>query len=314
MKVYKAVKQGALQPLEVAGVINDSLLSKEVEVSLKDKSSISGIVREVNGGYIVLSRTGDWTDKVKLFVDTIEDLKSSEHPYYTFEHKRNLRVQKIPRSEFRYEESGLKDLLGKFVFVNYDGKLIDGQIVDFKYKNKNDCSITIKSLSEHKTIESYRLRGLEITSENIKGHQLSKRLRQLEVDLLVKLDEKFFLGNSDSLKNKKIDPNDLIDSYFKARIDEFKDKQVDLSKFEYLWTQEIFDEYENCKSKKLDASLNEDLKKAREVNLYYDTRIRFVNFVIDEVKLINWTEYSIPQKDGIIEALEYLYDVELPFQ
>lgn len=314
MKMYKTIKKGTLQPLGVVGVINESLISKEVEVSLKDKSSIIGIVREVNGRYIVLSKVGNWEDKTKLSVDNIENLKSSEHPYFTFEHKRNLRVERIPRPQFRYEEKELKELLGKFVFINYDGKLIDGQIVHFKYINDNEYSITIKSTLEHKTIESYQLRGLEITSENIKGHQLSKRLKQLEMDLFVDLEERFFLGDIDALRSKKVDPNDLIDLYFLSKIDELKGKKVDFNKFKYLWTQEIFDKYEDSKDKKLDYSLNGNLKGAREVNLYYETRIEFVDFLIDKVKAIDWTEYSLSQNDGVIEALEYLYDVDIPFQ
>lgn len=315
MKVYKTIEQGPLQPLGMVEVINESLLSKEVEVSLKDESSVNGIVREVNGGYIILSRVGNWGDKFKLFIENIQDLKSSEHPYFTLEHKRNLRVENVPTPEFRYDENELKSLMGKFVFINYDGKLIDGQIVDFKYVSNHESAITVKSEFEYKTIESYRLRELEITSDNTKGHQLIKRLRQLETDLFVELEEKFSLGNVDALRNKKVDPNDLIDSYFKMKIDELKGELVNLNKYEYLWTQEIFDEYEDCNKKNaIDSSLNEKLKKAREVNLYYDTRINFINYAINEVKSIDWTEYSKSQGDGVIEALEYLYDVELLFQ
>lgn len=291
---------------------NLDLHNKEVEIRMSDGSVIEGVARDLveNEGFM-LAINGDWENRKFINIDEIEDINASIYPYYSFKHKRNLREQKKPRFEFRFNNKELSDLVGKYVSVNYDGKVIEGKVIDCKFNNQGSNKITVERVSgEIKTIDDYRLRNLDITGSSYSEHQGFKRLRDLEEELFILYEDNYSCDCSDGPENKVIEPDHLLEKYFEAKlrvIEGYKD--VDFDEFNYNWIQETVErrnEYPNENG--IDNSFYKDVKKARDLNNYYKLKKSFIDNIFEKVSEIDWSTYCKGQKEGEIYALNYIYE------
>lgn len=289
----------------------ESLQDKEVSIELTNGELIEGVVKEVCKNVISISKSGNWQSKIEIDIENIEKLSSSEHPYYSHKYKISLREEKRPRSRFRYSRNELKDLIGKYVLINYDGKFFDGKVIETIYKrDEKKCNvIVVESLDgEIKEIDDYRLRDLEVTGSSLKVHQGVLAIKSFESDLHIELENNFSGGDLDALTNKKVEPDELIEKYFQYKIDTLKGMNIIFYEVDYNWVNEILPETASSNGK-ASKPLYNDVKKARAVNKYYDERKKFVDFIVRKAQLVDWTAYHKKQSDGVIEVLEYVYEL-----
>lgn len=286
------------------------LINKEVKVTMKDGKVIEGIVRDVpSKEEIVLARNGDWDNRVSIYNNEVKKIDSSSHPYYSNSHKIDLREQKKPRFEFRFNERELYNLVGKYASINYDGKLIEGKIIDCIFRGYNYNEVVIESLSgEIKSIHDYRLRDLEITGSSLPEHQGFKQMRKIEEELFIMLED-FNKECPEGPDCKVIEPDYLLERYFEARLKVTEGFNVDLNEFNYSWIQETADrrsEYPNGNS--IDKSFYKDVKKSRDLNDYYNFKKSFIDIIFCKISDVDWSTYGKNQTKGEIDALNYIYE------
>lgn len=287
------------------------LRDKEVDLILHNGTKIFGIVRETKeNGDLILAINGDWDKKECIVKSTIKSINASEYPYYSLSHKRCLREQKKPRIEFRFNQDELSALVGKYASVNYDGKIIEGKIIYCVINENGPKKIVIKSSSgEEKSISDYRLRTLNITGETYTEHKGFERIMDLEEELFVLKQDKYYCELPDAPFFLIKDPESLIETYFEARVRILKGHTADLADFNYNWIQETIEQRSKySKDFGADQDFYEDAKKARDLNKYYACRKLFVDTIFDKVNEVNWLTYCKSQKDGEIEALSYIYE------
>lgn len=287
------------------------LHNKAVEITMKDGGLIEGIVRETSKDKeIILAKDGNWDDRENVSIKDIEDINASEYPYYSLSYKRRLREQKKPRFEFRFSKEELSYFVGKYVSVNYDGKVIEGKVNDCKFIKSGENEIIIEAPpGEIKTIHDYRLRSIEITGLNYAESQGFQKIRDLEEELFIILEEEYTGGCPEGPDCKVNEPDALLEKYFESKLRIFKGEKVDLSGFNYNWIKEIVDQRDNYKNgSKVNDIFLEEVNRARDLNMYYDLRKTFIDVVFNKVRDVDWASYSINQSKGEIKALEYIYD------
>lgn len=290
------------------------LEDKEVFLLLEDGTTKQGIVRSLNESFFILLQNGHWDLEEKVETISVKRLFFSPYPYYDMRHKTFLRENKIPLSEFRFNEEDLASLLECFLLINYDGKVINGKLKKYsKIKNEigfvKTFSLLIETDEEQKEVEDYRIRFLEITGKTEVENKRNEKLRELE--------EKILLLHSGDLDNKimeldfdLMDPDELAEKYFEVKIDEKKGKA---SKFEYNsynWAQELLNRNE-CSKNKPNLSLYEDLKIAREINCYYVSKLEFIDRMVETIEKVDWKPLFGSQKQGELFALEYMWKSDL---
>lgn len=279
----------------------DEMKNKEALIKLKNQEIIDGVIRGLEDENLIVSKNGEWRDKINVSIVDIENMNLSKYPYFTMEHKRDLRERKIPRYEFRYDNETLKKMIGCYVFINYDGKLIDGEITSVNLLRK---SMTISNGNDEKEIMCYQLIDLEFTGKSESEHNGKLKLREIESKIYEEL-ERINKGDKNALCNKTMNPDDLLDDYF-----EFKMGKCEAKNFEYSWLLEIMESHSslNNSNKKI---INERVMNAKKVNEYYQSRICLIDFIIKEVNKVDWTQYSMTQSLGVNTALNYFYDSEI---
>mgnify|MGYP001075635259 CR=1 FL=1 len=121
--------------------------------------------------------------------------------------------------------------------------------------------------------------------------------------------------------------DDLVRKYFKAKIEakkegkdldevgkEFRGKfdtpEVDKDSFYSIEPYGEADFREVWTSSSEDA-YNEALMEAEKVEDYYYDRLDFTDEAIYMVEQVDWTKYGVSQREGEIEALEYMYENDL---
>lgn len=281
------------------------LEDKEITIIMKDNRVIEGIVHDViNENKIVISKNGNWKDRETVDLTEAKGYEVSEYPYYSLQHKTTLRECKQPRFEFRFSREDLDKLFGKYATINYDGKIIEGEITGYRFKKNGPNEISIKSQDEVKVIEDYRLRTIEITGSTKFEHEQLQELRELEEELFLLSEDKFKVEYVDFACREE-DPDVLLDKYFLARIEKLKGSNLDLENFEYNWVQEVVKQKEKFANDGDD--FYEEVKKARDLTEYYEIRKDFIDEIFIRVKQVNWLKYT-NQTIGEIKALEYIYD------
>ena len=302
----------------------------EVEVTLKDGTKLNGILSNNKKDSISLRLGGNKNKEVKL--SDVQNMKSlSEYKYFSKEYKEELRRNNKARPEFRYAKEDLDNYKNTFISVEYDDKSFDGEVIDTHYEGDHNSGLIIQSENgEVKHIKNYRLTSVEHTGDNLREHKQTKRLKELEDfvsdELFVNIDS--VPGNSDNdyLEN----PRKVIDDYFKAVIMKEKGLDVDLTKAGvHDWIGDVDDAKDNGAyddasryyhdrergggqytewSERSEEAYNDDLDAAEENEIFCEDRKELINDMVKEVKAIDWTPYYDTQKEGEIEALEYLYD------
>lgn len=286
-----------------------NLTNKEIEAVMMSGNVIEGIIIEKNGDNLVVAVNGDRNNRMLININNALNVNISEYPYYSFRHKRNLREQKRPRFEFRFTREELNELVGKYVSINYDGKVIEGEVVKYIFREgKCPNEIIVKSKDEEKSIHDYRIRKIEITGENSAQHEGFKKMRSLEEELFELSQDKFNDYDYEDLDYRGVEPNQLLEEYFYTRMRGLKDKNVDLSRFDYNWVQEVVNYHKDKSNRKADEHVLNEIKKARNVNNYYNQRKEFIDFIFEKVRSVNWKSYCKNQLEAEIEALEYIYE------
>lgn len=286
-----------------------NLTNKEIEAVMMNGDVIEGIIIEKKGDNLVVAVNGDRNNRMLININNTLNVNISEYPYYSFRHKRILREQKRPRFEFRFTKEELNELVGKYVSINYDGKVIEGEVVKYIFREgKCPNEIIVKSKDEEKSIHDYRIRKIEITGENSAQHEGFKKMRSLEEELFELSQDKFNDYDYEDLDYRGVEPNQLLEEYFYTRMRGLKDKSVDLSKFDYNWVQEVVNYHKDKANRKADEHVLNEIKKARNVNNYYNQRKEFIDFIFEKVRSVNWKSYCKNQLEAEIEALEYIYE------
>lgn len=286
----------------------DILQDREVEITLKTGENIEGIVKEVLDTKMTIAKNGIWENELDIEFSEVKRIEVSEHPYYSLTHKRWLREEKKPRIEFRFSKEDLEELLNSYAVINYDGKIIEGRIVEYKHRKHGSNEITVKTLEgEIKNIEDYRLIELEITGISELEHKGYKKVRELEEEIYILAQEEEFEEIPTDLTFTDVDPDNLLEKYFESKLNVLRGQKVDFNQFNYNWAQEILEE-----NKKKTCGVNNEfykiIKLARDVNQYYSQKRNFIEKIFIEAQMINWTKYNKSQKAGAIEALEYIYE------
>lgn len=290
--------------------LDEGLINKETIITLKEKEGlIDGVIRKIEGKNIVVSKYGNWDKKEIYHIDEIDKIKVSEFPYYSLEHKRTLRLQEIPRHTFRYTHCELRDLLGKYAFVNYDGKIIDGKIVNISFKDRDGThnTITVRpigSTNEDKTIEDFRLRELEITGDTEGKHLMKHEFNRIEMELYTKSENEYSHCHLDMDLESDVDPDNLLEKLFEAKINGLKGEFFAPEKFVYSWTQEVLEKENELTSEELAKKIS----IARNNNEYYECKQEFLEEIFKYVSKVNWSAFGISQLEGEIKALEHIYD------
>lgn len=286
-----------------------NLTNKEIEAVMMNGDVIEGIIIEKNGDNLVVAVNGDRNNRMLININNTLNVNISEYPYYSFRHKRILREQKRPRFEFRFTKEELNELVGKYVSINYDGKVIEGEVVKYIFREgKCPNEIIVKSKDEEKSIHDYRIRKIEITGENSAQHEGFKKMRSLEEELFELSQDKFNDYDYEDLDYRGVEPNQLLEEYFYTRMRGLKDKSVDLSRFDYNWVQEVVNYHKDKANRRADEHVLNEIKKARNVNNYYNQRKEFIDFIFEKVRSVNWKSYCKNQLEAEIEALEYIYE------
>lgn len=286
-----------------------NLTNKEIEAVMMNGDVIEGIIIEKNGDNLVVAVNGDRNNRMLININNTLNVNISEYPYYSFRHKRILREQKRPRFEFRFTKEELNELVGKYVSINYDGKVIEGEVVKYIFREgKRPNEIIVKSKNEKKSIHDYRIRKIEITGENLAQHEGFKKMRSLEEELFELSQDKFNDYDYEDLDYRGVEPNQLLEEYFYTKMRGLKDKSVDLSKFDYNWVQEVVNYHKDKSNGKADEHVLNEIKKARNVNNYYNQRKEFIDLIFEKVRSVDWKSYCKNQLEAEIEALEYIYE------
>lgn len=290
----------------------NNLENKEISLLLTDGDKIQGVVTSLNGDLLNVAKNGNWEDLIELNINDVIKLKHSKYPYFDLKHKADLRESKIPLLDFRYTKEQLEKLLNCYVLVNYDGKIIEGKIIEY-YSSKNkegykNIIFIIENKNEIKDVADYRLRSLEILGKTELEYKKNILFRKVESNVREIYDEEYY-STFDEFDCQVKDPDDTLDDYFKDRINALEGKEVDFDKYVYNWSLEVVSRkdlfYENSGDKKL----YEEFKEARQVTEYYKKQKEFINLVFDVVEnLKSLPDYGQDPQKTKIEILKYLYN------
>lgn len=288
-----------------------SIINKEADIKLKTNGLISGVIKSVSrdedGDFAISLVNGDWKKRTIIKFNNVESIDVSIYPYYSMEHLSSLRMIKRPRREFRYSNKQLKDLLDKYVMINYDGKKIEGRVSNVSFNNVNESIIIIElDTLEEKEVPTYRLRELEVLGSSIDEYNLYKRIREFENETLDELN--YYKNFQHSSEYSLVNPVTELEKYFEAIIDYHNGKEINLSEYDYDWVDEIKELFDGDKSDEL-YSIEIDL--AVNVNEYYNDRKAFIRNAVQRAEDIDWTIYGVKQKSGEKEALMYLYESDI---
>lgn len=133
--------------------------------------------------------------------------------------------------------------------------------------------------------------------------------------------------NSDDFQDEMNAADDLARKYFKAKIEakrkgkdmgevnkEF-DGKVDTPEVErdsfYSIQPSGTTDFREVWTSSSEEAYNDTLREAEKVKDYYYDRLDFTDEAIYMVEQVDWTKYGKTQREGEIEALEYMYDNDL---
>lgn len=305
---------------------------KEVKLTMKDGSEVAGVSVGSEDDNISIRPDGDYHNIIKISTDEVANMEvTSTDTTYSQAYRDNLRKQNKARAEFRFAESQLKGIGGKFVQAKYDGKDFDGEVIGIHYEDFDNNGLIVEDENGNvKHIKAYRLTDLEETGDNIREHKQTVRLKVLEDEIadnvLANYDsEPEYSDNTDFQS-----PTEEINKYFRAVIENKRGGNVDLDKITYDWSAEV-DETKDSRAyddssmyyhdfnkgggqyaEWSDASqeaYEDDLNKADKMDEFYEDRKSAINDMVKTVENIDWTQYYDTQQEGEIEALEYLNDI-----
>lgn len=282
----------------------DLIEEREICLITKNKEKIEGVIHSVKDGWLILCRTGDWTNRERFNLKEIKVVSVSEHPYSSFNHHLELRDNKKPLLEFRFTEKDLRNLVGKYATVNYDGKLIEGRITSYVFKKNNPSTITIVNDSLEKEVEDYRLISLEIVESAIELERKNKILEIYEECYQLIREQKKM---KPKINDGDLDPDYLLEEFLKGKIEILKGN-ISHEVKEHDWIKEKIKSNESHSSSSGDPKLYEEIKNARMINEYYQNMKETINQIFYKVQKVNWENYNIAQLTGEIETLEYLLE------
>lgn len=313
------------------------LSAKVATITLKRENNqpeekVEGIVRNVNWEDKTLSIRDEndfFGDIREINMDSVSEFEASKNAYYSEEYKKELRENKKAQKRFKYSKEKLSKFEGKFVKVQYDNKEFDGQVIGTLYSHENDSELIIQNQDgEIKHIKNYQMQSIDFTGTTQMEHETQKRLLKIENELLGNYED-FNWGSSMAPETSEVDPDTQLNEYFQARIKKHEGKKVDLDEFDFDWVKEVEnnrdayldeEEYYNPTmggrqyeewSSNSENVFHDDIRVAEETNKFFEGKKEYIESMVEKVQTIDWTEYGMTQKEGEIEALNYLWDSDL---
>lgn len=307
----------------------DNLKNKAVSLNYEndkgEQESLDGNVKEVNweDNTITVRNKDDIKDEREINLNSVSDFESSRNNYFSKEYKQELRDQNKPQDKFRFSEEKLKQTEGKYVVVDYDGKRFDGKVIDSNYIDRNNSGLIIENENgEVKHIKNYRMQDLDTTGETLEDHKYRLEVNKIH-DEFEKNSSDYDAGDPEALEEAEQNPQEQVDNYIEASIRKNSGENVDLSKYNYDWTEEVERNQEDytdvdyggyADTSGPNESFSEErfeeaLSQSEEVNEYYDLKKDQVNDVFDSVRKVDWRKHGYKtQVEGENQAMRDLMD------
>lgn len=313
------------------------LPNKVATIILKEKNNqprekFEGVVRNVNWEDKTLSvrDEDDFNNVREINMDEVSEFEASKNAYYSEGYKRELRENKKAQKQFRYSKEKLSKFEGQFVRVKYDNQEFDGQVIGTLYHHEHDNELIIQNHDgEIKHIKNYKIQDVDVTGATQMEHETQKKLFEIEDELLDDYND-FNWGDSRVPLTSDVDPVTQAEKYFQARIKKHSGEDINLDKYDFDWVDEVEDnkdayrdssryyhhptmgggQYDEWSSNSED-SFSDDIRIAEGTNEFFEGRKEYIEAMVKKVQMVDWSEYGMTQKEGEIEALNYLSDSDL---
>lgn len=312
-------------PRDIKGKELDDLVGKDVRIAGIGRGVTDGPVYSVDqsgGKRLVRIGTTDGVEVVDLD-DKVQFINASKENYYNPDYRKAMRDINRPLHEFRFNKDNIKDFKDKYVEVKYDGKSFEGKVIDTSYIEEHNSGLIIESEDgQVKHIKSYRMTDLEVVSDNENDFKHHKEIKKFSNEALEDIRN---LEEPDVPQGSEYDPDEEVDRYFSDVIKQKKGEDVDLSKHNVDWEEEVEDRREAYSEQSLgregdvherwtsssEEAFEDDMNRAVETNEYYFTKKDMVDDIVKKAESTDWTKHGKTQEQGVIDALEYIRDRDL---
>lgn len=296
----------------------EKVSSKEVTLEIRDGTTIEGFIKEINEEKDVVTIQDGRNSIVDVDMSVIEDYSVSEEPYFSNKHSESLRAENKATMDFRFSEKDIENYDGKFVEVNYDGKVFSGEVIGTHYKGAHDSGLIIQSHEggDVKHIKNFRMTSIEDTGNTREEHENVQMMKFLESE--VKDGDTVGAGLTEEVpETSETTPADELEGYFEARIRQHEGNEVNLDIYNHDWVSEL---ESNSNDEEYSTNLkygydeekaeryNSDMIIAEEANTVYEERKKQIDKLFDTVREVDWTKYGKSQKDGEVDALYYVLE------
>lgn len=319
--------RGYVSP-DVSGEKLDNLNGKDVRVLMDNGNEYDGAVYSVDqtdGKRELRMETPNGMEKVDL--NKAQFIEASKLPYHNLDYQNAIKKTKLAKGKFRFEPRHLNELENKYVEVEYEGKQFDGKVVGTNYISHKESGLIIESDNgEVKHIKNYRLDDLEVVSDNEADFKNYKQVRDFSNESTQEIRE---LEAPDAPENSSYDPDDEAERYLRDVIKAEKGEDVDLKDNHRVdWEVDVIDNKDGYYlesfgnsgelRERWDTSSQEayegELDKAVDTNEYYETKKELIDDLANKARETDWTKHGKSQKQGVIDALEYISERELTRQ
>lgn len=324
-KNSKTTKDTYRQPVDisVSGEQLNGLQGKDVRVFANGRL-YDGPVYDINqedGKRELKMGTVNGIETVNL--DDAASINASPINYLSKDYKEGMKDINRADHKFRYTPEHLDEMKDKYVDVEYDGKPFAGKVIGTHYVDENESGIIIESQDgQVKHVKNYRLNDLEVIGDDendFKNHVQVKNFSYEATEDARNLEEPDVPEDSD------YDPDEEVDKYFSDVIKQKNGEEVDLSKHKVDWEDEVSENEDSYYSQSLgrEGDVNDrwtsssseaferDLEKAAATNDYYESKKDFINDIVKKAESTDWTQHGKTQKEGVVDALEYIRDRDL---
>lgn len=292
--------------------------SKEVTLEIRDGTTIEGFIKEVDEEKDIITIQDGRNSIADIDMSVIDDFTVSDEYYFSEKHTKNLRENNKATMDFRFSKEGLEAYKGKFVEVNYDGKVFSGEVIDTHYNGTHDSGLVIQSHEggDVKHIKNYRMTDIEDTGDTREEHDNVQMMKFLESE--VRDGDTVGTGlTEEAPETSDTTPADELEGYFAARIQQHEGGEVNLDIYNHDWVKEL---ESNSNDEEYSTNLkygydedkaeryNDDMIVAEEANVVYEERKKQIDKLFDTVKEVDWTKYGKSQRDGEVDALYYVLE------
>lgn len=308
-----AATEGSLRSeIPLREVKNSSdLMNKDVELVTKDGNEYNGVIINYdNKGNVVVGFGGG---KATVNLEDIESIKALDEGRDSLDYNKTLSENKIPRYSYRYNPETLSNMEGKYLEVTYgdipNRKKFEGKVVGTHYVDSNNHGLIIEDRNgQVKHIKTHRIGYIDELGDNEQEYKYTKDIQNVTAEVADHLNSRNFTKMPNDFEYDT-EVHESLDTYFDERIKEKETGEPSKIANEYAkidWNDEL-DYTGDLRNDSQDdiAYSEETIEKVQE---YYDGRVAAVDDVIYSVEQVDWTKHGKTQKEGEIEALNYIRD------